>query len=208
MITERFLSYSHMLRAEALARIGEPREALEAVYDLDRLLERAASGYRKREALAVIPMLRDNGDYERALALIEALRPQFGEGWDRERLLSYEVHTYIKMGNTGRAREILEAELARARAGNLEAPAVLMANLASSLPPNEAGRALELLDEFPLPDAAGPEASDLHVIRGQALLTLDKPSDAMLEFVAALDLRDQVRGKLRSEDARISWQSG
>ena len=112
------------------------------------------------------------------------------------------------MGNADKAEGIFETELARASEMQHGQPHVAAMNLASVLLDKNPLRSLSLLDAVPpSADEPIPGLSDWHAIRGQALLSLDRPDEAMNEFIAALDLRDQVRRTLREQDARISWQA-
>ncbi len=209
--TTRFYSFSSVLKAETLSRLGRPREALREILNLNLngLMSRAISTGRASYVLGLIPIFRDSGEYSQALALMDAIRPYTEDEQDRQRLAGYEATTHMLMGNADKAEEIFETELSRASAVQHGQPHVAAMNLASVLLGKNPLRSLSLLDAFPPPaDEPIPGLSDWHVIRGQALLSLDRPEEAMNEFIAALDLRDQVRGTLRAQDARISWQAG
>ena len=159
--------------------------------------------------LSLIPIFRDSGEYSQALVIIDAIRPYLEDDYDRQRLAGYEASTHTLMGNLDKAEDIYEAELARASAIQQGQPHVAALNLASVLLVNRnPSRSLSLLDAFPPPAGEPiPGLSDWHTVRGQALLSLDRPDEATDEFLVALDLRDQVRRTLRGQDARISWQA-
>ena len=209
--TTRFYSFSSVLKAEALSRLGRPREALQEIQGLglDVLMDRAISTGRASYVLGLIPIFRDSGEYSQALALIDEIRPYSEDDHDRQRLAGYEATTHVLIGNSGKAEEIFETELARASEMQHGQPHVAAMNLATVLSAKNPLRSLSLLDAFPPPaEEPIPALSDWHTIRGQALLSLDRPDEAMNEFIAALDLRDQVRRTLRGQDARISWHAG
>jgi hypothetical protein len=207
-VISRFLRFSGLLKAAVTARLGHPRQALREIADLPSIVEDAAAGRNTSYALGVVPILRDSGEYSQALALIDALRPHVWDELERERLVGYETTTYRLMGRPLRAEEILEAEVARARSGQMERPYVAAANLASVLLDTDDDRALSLLDEFQPPKTESIDGlSNWHTIRGLALLGLERYHQALAEFTTGMDLRDRVRGKLRAEDARISWQA-
>ena len=69
--TTRFYQFSSTLKAEALSRLGRPREALQEIWDLDGLMGRAISTGHASYVLGLIPIFRDGGEYSQALALIE-----------------------------------------------------------------------------------------------------------------------------------------
>jgi CHAT domain-containing protein/tetratricopeptide (TPR) repeat protein len=208
-VTSRVARWHGTLRAEAMARIGEPELALSILHDLDGLLDDAVSGYRRREALAAIPLLRDSGQYDRALALIRAVQPHVSDRDERLRLLIHEATTYMKMDDLRQAEKLLEGALGQAQPVEREQAMILAANLASVLQRRGAHRrALDLLDANPPAPAEGISLrANWHVARGRAQQELGSPASAEREFVTALDLFDRVRGKLREEDARISWQT-
>src|SRR5262249_49361185 len=112
--TSSFYLFSSTLKAEALSRLGRPREALREIWDLVGLMRRAISTGHASYVLGLIPIFRDGGEYSQALSLIDAIRPYVEDDHDRQRLAGYEATTHMLMGNADKGKEIFETELARA----------------------------------------------------------------------------------------------
>ena len=203
---------ANLLRAQALARIGAPEQALDSIVGLDDILERAAAGEDTRSAIPVIEMLRDSGQCDRALRAVRGVRGVRAHRTDvdqHERLLNLEATIHIKMGDLEGAEAILTDVLPQVEAGEIEHPIPFVHNLAAILLARGKHRpALRLLDDHrPGPSAQLPHQAGWRALRGEALLQDHRPAEGLREFEIALDLYDQVRGALRAEDARISWHS-
>ena len=202
------------LRTEALTRTGDPARAVKLIDQaggVHQLLEDLDSGsVSVTAALATGIVLREAGRFDDALTLGNQLQERADTDRLRLRVHNFMATVLELTGDLDGAAEQARAALDIARReGTAEELAVVANNLAMNhLLRDEPQQALELVDaNQPQPGAQQPILSGHHTIRGEALLKLGDYAGAQNEFTAALTIQDEIRGRLRTYQDRMTWHA-
>jgi tetratricopeptide (TPR) repeat protein len=202
------------LRTQALARTGDPARALKGFDQaggVQQLLEDLNKGRMSfQAALSMGTVLRDAQRFDDALTVGNQLQ----ERADTDRL-RLAVHNFMATvlevtGDLDGAAEHSGAALDIARQeGAADEVAVVVGNLAMiHLLRNQPRQALELVDaNQPPPDAQQPIRFAHHAVRGEALMDLDDYAGAQRELTAALAIQEEIRGRLRVYQDRMTWHA-
>lgn len=186
-----------LLRAQASHRTGDTAGALDALDDGD-------DDFQLVYQRAVL--LRDSGRLDEAAALLPRLE-ELGRGANLLRVTNLRATIHLVRGETEQAAAIVRATLAEVPADSYAA-SVLASNLAETyLQSDEPAEALAVADQYPLsPEAPPSMVYGRHVMRGRALQALEDWSAALASYQLGLAVSEDLRGRLRAEQDRMSWQ--
>ena len=202
------------LRTQVLARTGDSARAVEVIDQAggaQELLEDLDDGSISfPAALGMGTVLRDAHRFGAALTLGNELMERADSDQRRLTMHNFMATVLNSTGDLDGAAEHSRAALDIARReGTAEEVAVVVNNLAMNhLLRDEPQQALKLVDaNQPKPDAQQPIRSGHHTIRGEALLKLGDYAGAQHEFAAALTIQDEIRGRLRTYQNRMTWHA-
>jgi tetratricopeptide (TPR) repeat protein len=204
-----------VLRTEALARTGDPTKAVEAIDQaggVQELLEDLDNGSISfQAALAMGTALRDAHRLDAALTIGNQLQERADTDGARLTVHNFMATVLHFTGDLDGAAEHSRAALDIARReGTAEEVATVAGNLAMNhLLRDEPQQALELVDANQPPPGRQDQSIRYshHVTRGEALLKLDEYAGAQRELTAALAIHDEIRGKLRTYQDRMTWHA-
>jgi CHAT domain-containing protein/tetratricopeptide (TPR) repeat protein len=202
--------------AEAVARAGDPKRAVRELGEaIDQVAEFVTAGYTDPlPGFHVVSLLRDAGDTEKAKEVLDAITPAAEEAGDAVDLANLRATLHLQRKEWADAERILVPveDAGRPEPGAAATPDHLVSvmNLATALMAQRRYQdVLDLVDQYPLqPGTRFRTAYGWHVTRGQCHFWLRNYSAAYDDLVAAIDLADSVRGKMRDQELKISWQAG
>ena len=214
LVTLQVLTDLDLYRAQAVARAGDPQRAVrELGATIDQVAEFVKGHHtHPRTAIHVVSLLRDAGETERAMQVLDVIAPFAEEAGEAVSLANLRATLHLQQDDWAGAERILApvVDAGRPEPGATATPAQLVSvmNLATAL--MSQGRyqdVLDLLDQYPpQPGTRYRTAYGWNLTRGQCHFRLRNYSAAYDDLLAAVDLADSVRGKLRDQDLRISWQ--
>ncbi|MEO3858487.1 CHAT domain-containing protein [Acrocarpospora sp. B8E8] len=215
LVTTQIVHDLMIYNAEAVARAGDPDRAVrELGAPINEVTEFVTAGYTDpRPGFHVVSLLRDAGDTEKAKEVLDAITPAAEEAGEVVELANLQATLHLKRKEWADAERILVpvVDAGRSAPGATATPDHLVSvmNLATALMSQRRYQdVLDLLDQYPMqPGTRYRTAYGWHMTRGQCHFWLRNYSAAYDDLVAAIDLADSVRGKLRDQELRISWQA-
>ncbi len=216
LVTTQILMDLDIYKAQAVARAGDPERAVrELGATIGRVAEFVMAHHmHPRVGIHVVSLLRDAGDTERATQLLDAIAPAAEEAGEAVDVANLRATLHLQREEWGDAERVLVpvVDASRPEPGVMATPDHLVSvmNLATAISCQGRNQdVVDLLDQYPPgPGARYRTAYGWHVTRGQCHFWLRNYSAAYDDLLAAIDLADSVRGKLRDQELRISWQAG
>jgi len=215
LVTLQVMMELKLYSAEAVARAGDPQRAVRELGSMiDQVAEFVTARFNHPSiGIHVVSLLRDAGDTERAAQVLDAIAPAAEEAGEVVNVANLGATLHLRRGEWADAERILApiVDAGRPEPGATATPdhLVSVGNLATAV--MNQGRyqdVLDLVDQYPLrPDTRYRMAYGWYVTRGQCHFWLRNYSAAYDDLLAAIDLADSVRGKLRDPELRISWQA-
>jgi CHAT domain-containing protein/tetratricopeptide (TPR) repeat protein len=215
LVTLQVMTELDLYKAEAVARTGDPQRAISGLRMIDRVAEFVTARFiDPRVGIHVVSLLRDAGETDRAAQVLDAIAPAAEEAGQAIDVANLRATLHLQRQEWGDAEHILvpivDAGCPEPGATATPDHLVSVMNLASALMGQDRYQdVLDLVDQYPLrPGTRYHTAYGWHVTRGQCHFWLRNYSAAYDDLLAAIDLADSVRGKLRDQELRISWQAG
>jgi CHAT domain-containing protein/tetratricopeptide (TPR) repeat protein len=217
LVNLRVLTELSLLEAEATSRAGDPARAVE---ELGPSVETVAELVAKRFlppgcGTHLVALLRDAGQTEKALQVLDAISATVEAIEGSRDLDNLRATLHVRRRDLEAAERILGPVAAadRSEGGTGDTPNEVLVNALNlanvALIQHRYQEALDLLDRFQAPPQPRfYTAYGLHVMRGQCHFYLRNYFAAYDELLAAIDMADSLRGKLRDQSQRITWQTG
>lgn len=198
-----------ILRAHALARMGEGEEAFKALGNIDELFERGpgARPLSVRMLRPVVMAVRDSGRYDLALQLLDKLRQRELEPDDEIWVENTTGVVRIVQGQMQLAAPHLERAYGLTKRHDAARLFIVQLNLAqvrSGL--GDAAGALAIIDEIPIEAVARSihDQINYYTLRAVALADLNRMSEAQNAIEQAITRSESAREQFRSSEGRIS----
>jgi tetratricopeptide (TPR) repeat protein len=210
---EAFQQTNRLLKAQALARLGDLEQAVEELGDVDQLLDALVKRLRGEitfnALLAPVQILRDAGRYQQALDCLEKLRPHVN-GEEEESLFHSLAGTLQgKLGRFDEAIEHFRRAEELARTSSPDELIIVTLQLASSYYyAHQLDAAIRLLEGVDIEKEARSDREKLFyfIHLGQVLGGLGRPAEALQALLRALAFVEETREDLSQLDLRITWQ--
>lgn len=198
-----------ILRAHALARMGEGEAAFKALGNLTEIFEGtpATRTLPVRSLRPVVMVVRDSGRYDLALQLLDKLRKRELDPDDEIWIENTTGVIWMKLNQMQSAAPYLEraCELTKQYdASHLFVVQLNLAQVRSSL--GDPAGALEITNEIPIGKVARSIHDEInyYTLRAVALWELNRNSEAQNEIEQAVKRSETTREKFRSSEGRIS----
>jgi len=205
---------ARLIKAETLSRLNDPR-AIEALGNVDDFVsdveKTLKSGISYQALMAIVMLLRDAEQYEKAIEIVKRIEPFAPTDKDRMGLYNtagtlyemagdYDVGmTYFKkicemIETTGEAKDYL--------------PIVVLNMASNHIHENRPQEALDYLNKVDIAKEARSfkETYNYYMVMAQALVALKRNEEAQQAILKGVAIIEAERLKLRSFDSRITWQ--
>ncbi len=209
---EQFMNLVRLLKADILSRMNDPR-AVEALGDVDDFTgdvgKTLKSGVSFRALTAVVMILRDDGQYDKAAEVLTNIEPFATTDQDRLFLYNTAGTLYELLQDREKAMSYFQQAYDVAQTKYRQYLPVFSMNMASiRVHQNRPQEALDLLQSVDITKDARQEKDvyGYNVLMAQALTDLQRLGEAQPYVLNALTIIEQARLKLRSFNARMYWQ--
>jgi tetratricopeptide (TPR) repeat protein len=210
---EEYFSYLNSVKADVLARTGDYEQAVALLATIEDQLEKEAllSDLSFMKFLGAAKILRNAGEYSRALSVLEKLELHVEDNKEKAGLLNTRGSIYNFMGKDDEARATFQRAYDLLEESDVSILPIVTMNLAQNLlNRKEYEQSLHLLNGIDIDKVARSENDRfLHkAMKSQVLFYLQRFAEAEQEALAAIEVADKMRVNLRGSEARISRHAG
>ncbi|HKR22689.1 MAG TPA: tetratricopeptide repeat protein, partial [Pyrinomonadaceae bacterium] len=207
-----FMDLVRLMKADILSRLNDPR-AVEVLGDVNEFIsdieKTLTSGISYRALTGMVMILRDDGQYDKAIEVLNKIEPFATTDEDRIFLYNTAGTLYELTGDTDKAMSYFQQTYDLALTKGADFVPALSMNMASNhIHQGRPAKALELLSSVDIKKDAKSEREvyGYNLLMAQALAGLERYDEAQPYALESLSVIEQARLKLRSFDTRMNWQ--